>query len=156
MSKAQRHTFTLIYALLSTFYSISFAVNPASAQGLSAGTISGTVVDPNNAVVPNATLALSNPVTGYKRTAVTSADGSFQFTDVPPNTYQLTSSATGFETSSQTIVVRTSVPITLKISLVVGAATATVDITGIAADVLENVPTTHTDVDQSLIAASAG
>src|SRR5436190_15250259 len=143
MIKAQRNILTLACAMLFLF-AITTYVN---AQGLSAGTVSGVVVDPNNAIVPNASLTLSNPVTGYKRAAASGTDGSFQFSDVPPNTYQLTISATGFETATQSVVVRTSVPITLKIPLTVGVTTATVDITGIASDVLENVPTTHTDVD---------
>ena len=46
---------------------------------------------------------------------------------------------------------RTSVPISLKISLDVSSATATVNIMGNAAQVIENVSTTHTDVDQTLI-----
>ncbi|HJZ79955.1 MAG TPA: TonB-dependent receptor, partial [Pyrinomonadaceae bacterium] len=148
MIKAQRTTLILATAIV---FLSSIVIHPANAQGLSAGTVNGVVVDPNGAIVTDATLTLANPVTGYKRTATTGADGSFQFNDVPPNSYQLTISASGFETATQTLVVRASVPINLKIPLTVGAATATVDITGIAADVLENVPTTHTDVDQSLI-----
>ena len=31
------------------------------AQALSAGTVSGTIVDPNEAIVPNATVTISNP-----------------------------------------------------------------------------------------------
>src|SRR5947209_7565012 len=84
---------------------------PTFAQSLgSAGTVSGSVVDPNGAVVPNATVTISNPITGYKRTANTGADGSFRFNDVPPNTYELSVSAADFETSQQTVNVRTSVP----------------------------------------------
>ncbi len=124
----------------------------ANAQALgSAGTVTGIVADPNGAVVPNATVTIANPVTGYKRTANTEADGSFHFTDVPPNNYQLTVSAVGFSPESQNLTVRTSVPISLKIPLTISNATETVTVTTSAAEVLENVPTTHTDVDQSLI-----
>src|ERR1041385_3890515 len=77
------------------------------AQSLTAGTVTGTVVDPNSAIVPNATVTLSNPVTGYKRTVTTGADGGFQFNDVPPNNYQLSVSASGFEPATQTLQVRT-------------------------------------------------
>src|SRR5436190_1738431 len=122
-----------------------------SAQSLTAGTVTGTVVDPNSAIVPNATVTISNPVTGYKRTVTTGPDGAFQFNDVPPNNYQLSVSAAGFEPSTQTLVVRTSVPINVKIPLVIGGTTATVTVSSAASDILENVPTTHTDVDQTLI-----
>jgi hypothetical protein len=123
------------------------------AQSLgTAGTVSGLVVDPNGAVVPNANVTISNPVTGYTRTLTTDADGSFRFLDVPPNTYQLSLSANGFVDQRQTINVRTTVPINLRVPLTVGAAAETVTVQGVSpADVLENVPSTHTDVDQSLI-----
>jgi hypothetical protein len=123
------------------------------AQSLgTAGTVSGVVVDPNGAVVPNANVTISNPVTGYTRTLTTDADGSFRFLDVPPNTYQLSFSANGFVEQRQTINVRTTVPINLRVPMTVGAAAETVTVQGASAgDVLENVPSTHTDVDQSLI-----
>jgi Carboxypeptidase regulatory-like domain len=151
MIKAQRMVFRSTCAAFFLSIVMLSATVSLPAQGLTAGTVSGTVVDPDNANIPNASLTLANPVTGYKRTATTAADGSFQFRDVPPNNYQLTITADGFATATQTVVVRSAVPITLKVPLAIGAATATVDITGIGAGVLENVPTTHTDVDQSLI-----
>ena len=123
----------------------------ASAQSLTAGTVSGTVVDPNGAIVPNASVTISNPVTGYNRTVTTGSDGAFQFNDVPPNNYQLSVNASGFEPAAQTLVVRTSVPINVKIPLAIGGTTATVTVSSAASEVLENVPTTHTDVDQTLI-----
>ncbi|HEX6718118.1 MAG TPA: TonB-dependent receptor [Pyrinomonadaceae bacterium] len=118
---------------------------------MTAGTVSGTVVDPNNAIVPNAAVTISNPVTGYKRTLTTGTDGSFQFHDVPPNNYQLSVTATGFAPASQSLVVRTAVPINVKIPLEIGTTTESVTVTNSAGEVIENVPTTHTDVDQSLI-----
>ncbi|PYT04970.1 MAG: TonB-dependent receptor, partial [Acidobacteria bacterium] len=123
---------------------------PALAQALgSAGTVTGVVTDPNGAVVPNATVTISNPVTGYTRTANTDADGTFKFNDVPPNNYHLGISATGFSAAQQDLIVRQSVPISLKIPLTVGGATETVTVTSVSAsEVLENVPTTHTDVGQ--------
>src|SRR5437588_2944434 len=101
------------------------------------------------AVVPNATVTISNPVTGYTRTVNTEADGTFKFNDVPPNNYHLSISATGFSAAQQDLAVRQSVPISLKIPLTVGGATETVTVTSVSAsEVLENVPTTHTDVGQ--------
>src|SRR5438477_11885519 len=89
---------------------------PALAQALgSAGTVTGVVTDPNGAVVPNASVTIANTVTGYTRTVNTDADGSFRFNDVPPNNYRLTVAATGFNAAQQDLVVRTSVPMSLKI-----------------------------------------
>src|SRR6266576_1940226 len=120
-------------------------------QALSAGTVAGVVLDPNSAAVPNASVTIANSITGYTRTVTSNADGTFRFDNVPPNSYQLTTSAAGFETATQNLSVRTSVPISLKIPLSIGGASETVTVTGGAADVLENTPSTHTDVDQTLI-----
>jgi len=123
-----------------------------SAQGLGSGTVEGTVSDPNSAAVPGATVTISNPVTGYSRSITTGQDGTFRFDNVPPNNYQLSVSASGFTVATQNLNVRTSVPISLKIPLAVGVASETVNVTVGAGDVLENVPSAHTDVDQTLMA----
>ncbi len=151
MIKAQRSILTISFGFLILCSAFLVASVPASAQALNAGSVSGVVLDPNGAVVPNAQVTISNPITGYKRTANTDTEGSFRFADVPPNNYQLTASATGFSPNTQTLTVRTSVPISLKISLDVSNATETVNIMSNAAQVIENVPTSHTDVDQTLI-----
>ena len=148
---AQRSISIVIFALLITVVMCADNVEMAHGQALSAGTVTGNVIDPNNAVIANATVTISNAITGYKRITTTQTDGTFRFNDVPPNNYQVAVSATGFAPATENITVRTSVPITMKISLTVGAATETVTVTSNASDVIENVPTSHTDVDQSLI-----
>lgn len=131
---------------------ISIIGSAALAQSLSAGTVEGVVLDPNNAAVPNASVTITNSVTGYKRTATSDADGTFRFYNVPPNNYQLSVAANGFEAAAQNVSVRTAVPISVKIPLTVASASATVTVTGMnAADALENVSSSHTDVDQTLI-----
>jgi len=120
-------------------------------QSLTAGTVNGTVTDPNGAVVGNASVTIENALTGYKQTVNTDSDGSFRFNNVPLNTYSLTVSADGFAPTKQNLNVRTSVPIRVTIPLSIGNATETVTVTGDASGVLENVPSSHTDVDKSLI-----
>ena len=122
-----------------------------NAQSLgNAGTVGGTVVDQNQAVIPGATVTLTNPVSGYKRTAVTDSTGSFRFNDVPPNNYQLAVLAPGFSGAQQNVTVRTLVPISLQIPLGVSEVSNAVNVEASAA-LVENVPSTHTDVDQTLI-----
>ena len=125
---------------------------PARAQGLGAGTIEGTVLDPNNAAVPNANVTITNPVTGYTRTVTSDTDGSFRFDNVPPNNYHMSITASGFNVATQDVSVRTSVPISIKVPLTVGGAAVSVTINTIeATDLLENVPSAHTDVPQTLL-----
>src|ERR1700682_909329 len=149
--KAQRSIFQISFAFLILCSAFSVTLVTVSAQALNAGTVTGVVTDPNNAVVPNASVTIANGVTGYTRTATTDAEGAFRFSDVPPNNYQLKASAPGFSSEQQSLAVRTSVPISVKIPLAESNASETVTVTSNAADVLENTSTTHTDVDQSLI-----
>src|ERR1043165_637943 len=68
----------------------------AAAQSLgSAGTVMGVVSDPNNAVLPNATVKIENPVTGYTRTTTTGEDGWSRFTAGRPQNYPITTTHTG-------------------------------------------------------------
>jgi hypothetical protein len=147
---SHRYNLSIIRSLVLIILTLalSFAV---LGQSLSAGTVSGTVTDPNNAVVPNATVTIENAVTGYRRTVNTGTDGAFRFDNVPMNNYVYNVSAPGFSGASGGINIRTSVPVTLTVPLAVSTATETVTVTTNAGDVLENVSTAHTDVDQSLI-----
>lgn len=123
----------------------------AFGQSLTAGTVSGTVRDPNNAVVPNANVTIENAVTSYKQTTTTGTDGTFHFNNVPFNTYVVTTQASGFGPAQQTLNVRSAVPVNIDVALAISGATETVTITTGGADVLENVPSSHTDVDQNLL-----
>lgn len=66
-------------------------------QGVSSMT--GDVTDPSGAVVPGATVTLSNPTTGLKFTQTTNGVGEYRFSDVPPGQgYEATFTAPGFTT----------------------------------------------------------
>lgn len=127
----------------------SICAAAALAQSLNAGTVQGTVIDPNKAVVPNAAVTIENSVTGYTRTTTTGADGAFRFDNIPFNNYAFTATAPGFSGTHGSWSIRSSVPITISLALTVGGATESVTITG--SELVENVPTTHTDVDKTLI-----
>src|SRR5947207_6134439 len=62
------------------------------------GSISGTVQDPNGAVVPNARVVLKDQQTGMTRESMTTDGGTFLFPDLASGTYQATVSLTGFKT----------------------------------------------------------
>src|SRR4030095_10397998 len=55
-----------------------------------------------------------------------------------------------FSEARQTLNVRTSVPINTNIAVAIVGASETVTITG-GSDILENIPSTHTDVDKNLL-----
>ena len=69
------------------------------------GTITGTVKDQAGAVVPAATVTVTNSGTGYSRTAATSSSGTYDFPLLPLGEYRLTVTKEGFKTNSQTGIV---------------------------------------------------
>src|SRR5262245_20204737 len=76
-------------------------VGPAFAQS-SMGSISGTVIDKNNAVVVGATVFVKNTATGFARSATTNSSGLYRLTDIPSGPYEIAIEAAGFKTFRQT------------------------------------------------------
>jgi len=74
---------------------IIFAAS-AFGQGITTGTVSGSVTDPSGAVVPGATIQLTNQASGLKLIAKSKGGGSFNFFAVPIGTYSAQISASGF------------------------------------------------------------
>src|ERR1700723_3871276 len=120
----------------------------AYAQSNSAS-INGTVVDSSGAVVPNATVEIHNPVSHFDRSTTTDGSGVFNFPNVPFNPYHLSVTSKGFAPYAQDVEIRSAVPLEVKVGLKVGTSeSVTVEAAG--ADLLENDPTFHTDVDRDL------
>src|ERR1035441_8802996 len=137
-----------IYRII-PFVVLIFATLSAPAQSGNAGTVRGTVTDPSGAVIPNATVHLSNQVSGFDRTAAANSLGEFEFSNVPFNTYRIRIFADGFAPLSQTLGIQSVVGTSLKLVLqIVGASqTVTVESTG---DLVETDSTFHTDVDRDM------
>ena len=126
-----------------------FAFN-ANAQSKSYTSISGTVVDPSGAVVPGATVEIRNPVSQFERSVSTNNSGAFSISNIPFNPYHMTVTGSGFAPYVQDLDLRSPVPVNLQINLQVGTAVQTVTVEGNGADLIENVPTFHTDIDRGM------
>jgi hypothetical protein len=121
-----------------------------SAYAQSGGSsISGTVLDPSGAVVANASVEIHNAVSGFDRTTTTDSKGNFSFPNVPFNPYHMTVTATGFAQSAQDVEIRSALGVNVKVSLEVARSTDTVTVEA-GADLVENDPIGHTDVDRRL------
>jgi hypothetical protein len=135
-----------------TALALSLAVSIASAQSVgNSGSIDGNVTDPTGAVVPNATVEIHNPVSGYDRVANTDKSGSFQFTNVPFNPYHLTVTSQGFAPYVQDVEPRSSVPVTVNVKLQLESANTSVTVEATGGDLVENDSTFHSDVDKNII-----
>jgi hypothetical protein len=92
--------------------------------------INGTVTDPSGAVVPDATVTVTNAATGVTRTAQTSSSGTYIISSLPPGTFDVTVSKTGFRTEVQKgLSVSVALPVTLNMTLQLGTATQEVNVT---------------------------
>ena len=69
---------------------------PAYGQGITTGTISGTVTDPSGAVIPDAHVSAVGTATGIQLSTVSKGDGNYSFINVPIGEYAVTVSASGF------------------------------------------------------------
>ena len=116
-----------------------------------AGTIEGTVKDATGAVVPQATIRIHNPVSGYQQSVTSDASGNFRLTNVPANPYHLEVKSPGFATYNKDVSVRTSVPIGLDISLAVAGSQTVVNVEAGAADLVEVDPSAHVDTDRNVL-----
>ncbi|MGA8620097.1 MAG: TonB-dependent receptor [Candidatus Sulfotelmatobacter sp.] len=114
------------------------------------GSINGSVTDPTGAVVPNATVEIRNPVSGFDRSTTTDNAGKFAFTNIPFNPYHLTVTGEGFSSHVQDLEPRSSVPVNVAIALKVSGSTTQVTVEAEGGDLIENDPTFHTDVDRNL------
>ena len=95
------------------------------------GQINGTITDPSGNAVPGAKIVLKSMDTGSERTTVSSASGVYFLSSVPPGTYSLTVSASGFDShvvSGLALLVNQAR--TVDAQLVVGAVTQTVEVQG--------------------------
>ncbi|HEY0428973.1 MAG TPA: carboxypeptidase regulatory-like domain-containing protein [Pyrinomonadaceae bacterium] len=72
------------------------SVGQIFAQSTVTGGINGTVTDPAGAVVPNATITVTNLGTNNVVTVTSNNDGGFRVTNLQPGTYSVAVLATGF------------------------------------------------------------
>jgi Carboxypeptidase regulatory-like domain len=83
--------------LISTLMLASFVM----AQTTS-GSIAGSVIDPNQAAVANATIKISDESKSFSLTMTSDGEGRFVFPQVPPATYMMSIEAKGFKKTQRT------------------------------------------------------
>jgi Carboxypeptidase regulatory-like domain len=109
----------------------------AMGQARTEGQLSGIVVDPSGATLPNATLVLDQPSTGFHTMVTSTAAGAYAFPDLQPGSYTLTVDAKGFATKIyNAVAVFAGRTTDLRVDLRVGTVTETVAVSA-QAEVLE-------------------
>jgi carboxypeptidase family protein len=102
---------------------VCLALSNVAFPQASSSSLRGTVTDPSGRALPGATVVIDNPESKATRTATTGAVGDYSFPALPPGTYTLTVTATGFARYQQTgIQLLVNTPATTNVQLKVGGA----------------------------------
>src|ERR1700719_2529028 len=97
------------------------------------GTITGSVVDAQGAAVPNAKVTITNEATGVSYDTVTTDAGAYTRPAVNPGSYTVKATAPGFQVAEQKgIIVNPGAPVSVNLTLAVGNASQTVEVTAAA------------------------
>jgi hypothetical protein len=113
--------------------------------------LSGTVTDTSGAVIPNATVTLTNPATKIEKKTTTSGSGFYQFSALPVGNYSVTVTAKGFQEKTYSNVgVSAELARGLNIQMEVGSAAQTVTVNGNETPVLN---TTDADIASTISSA---
>jgi hypothetical protein len=140
MNEVTKHTLIPSLAVIATLLFIP--VLPA--QSIISGDITGTVTDPSGASLPSAQVTLQNAGTGTTQSIVTNTQGVYRFAFIPPGTYTVAVSASGFRNATQAnLQVAAGQSTTANFQLVLSSATQTVEVSEHAAGVqTQNADTT--------------
>jgi len=106
---------------------VLLGANHVWAQATNSGTVIGTITDPSGAVVSGASVTLTGP--GLALKTATNGTGQYLIQAVPPGTYSLTVTKSGFATSKTTgAVVTVGTQTTINMKLTVGGSQETVEV----------------------------
>src|SRR5262245_61630782 len=105
-------------------------ISPAYAQQTTAS-FGGSVVDTNNAVLPQAQVMVRNVATGFTQNTTTDQSGAFLFPRLPVGSYELRVEMTGFSTYIQTgITLTVDQAATLTVVMQIGQITEELTVAG--------------------------
>jgi hypothetical protein len=105
--------------------------------------VTGRVTDPSGAIVPGATVTLTDASTSISQKDRTNPAGIYLFNNVNPGTYEITVTSKGFRVAAvRNQAVLTATAMTVDVSLEVGASTEVVEVTAQASAELQTLNAT--------------
>ena len=133
-------------------FGLMLAFGQVTAQSTVTGGITGKVTDPQGAVVPNATVTVTNIGTNAAVTATTTDDGGYRVTNLQPGTYRVEVATTGFATTkAENVIVEVGQATPVDITLALGTATAEVEVTAEAPVINTSDNANATNINQTSI-----
>jgi hypothetical protein len=124
-------TFRAVWMVL-VMASLVMTLNPRGMAQTDTGRVAGTVTDPTGAVIPGATLTLTNTATGATQAQTSSGDGNFSFAAVTRGSYRIEAKRDGFATAGQTFELQVSQVQNVMFHLTAGSTTTVVEVTDAA------------------------
>lgn len=126
-----------------------FLVFAGLGYGQGFGSLVGTVTDSTGAVIPSATIKVTQVGTGLERSAITNVQGYFVIPSLQPSQYRLEVLAPGFRNFTQeNITLQADQVLTVNAALQVGAAQQSVTVSTIPPQVDTTTPTLSEVVNQ--------
>ena len=141
-----RYRFSLHAILLSAVICLSPAwISSSYAQQAGTATLSGRIVDPNQAVVTGAQVNATQTATAIGRSTTTNSEGMFVLTNLPTGEYEVKIQAAGFASRTVTLTLQVGQNETLNTTLSVGSVS--VDSGMVYSDPLAAISTESSVVD---------
>ena len=131
-----------------------FITAVAVSQSAQSGAISGSVTDPSGAVIGNATITIVNDATkNVERTVVSTSDGLFSATLLPPGDYTVSVKAAGFKSYAAKATVLLNQTSRLDAKLQLGTVSEVVEVTATGAVVNTESAVTGQPIDAATLQA---
>jgi hypothetical protein len=141
-----------IRVLLATVVTAIVLSTSIFAQNQTTGAIGGKVVDPQDAVVPNAAVTITNLGTNKVTTVTASGDGEYRATNLEPGTYSVEATAGNFAPAKvERVIVEVGRETSLDLSMSITGSSAQVEVTAEAPVINTNDSANATNIDQTQI-----
>src|SRR5438128_3868632 len=135
-------------SILSTLVLVLVGFATVFAQATASGSLSGTVLDKNQAAIKGATVTATNKATGQTRTATTNDSGEYKIDLLPAGNYDIKVNASGFaDAASENVELLVGQTNTLNFTMNPGGVTGTVTVT---AGETELVSKEKTDISMNI------
>ena len=128
---------------------------PANAQDYTSGAVIGTVTDDAGRPVPNAAVTMRSVSQNQVRNFVTNGSGVFTASGLTPGAYDLTATASGFKTYTDSLTITASQQSTVTVGLVSLNQTSTIVVTGRRLRQSSTQGTTGLNIDVAAVNANA-
>jgi hypothetical protein len=112
-------------------------MSAAYSQGTNLGTIRGTVTDANGAVIPNASVKITDKATGLSRDLTTNGEGNYEAAALKPGAYEVIVIATGFKRAILEAVLSGAETVRVDVKTEVGTQNETVTVSGVDAGLIQ-------------------